>query len=239
MRIFGSDKLDGMLQRLGLKENEAIVHSWINKALEKAQQKVEARNFDIRKNLLKFDNVMNDQRKVIFEQRIEWMRDEAVHEIVADMRHAAIEDLVARHLPHNSLPEQWDIAGLDREMRDILTLAEPLDDWTNEDGMTVGEMCRRLTHAADQWMAAKDAKFGDAGIRHMQRMIVLHALDNLWREHLVTLEALRRAIGWRSYGRRQPLTEYKTEALHLFETMLRHLDAVVTALTMRVGIVAA
>jgi preprotein translocase subunit SecA len=239
MRIFGSDKLDGMLQRLGLKENEAIVHSWINKALEKAQQKVEARNFDIRKNLLKFDNVMNDQRKVIFEQRIEWMRDEAVNEIVADMRHAAIEDLVARHLPHNSLPEQWDIAGLDREMRDILTLAEPLDDWTNEDGMTVGEMCRRLTHAADQWMATKDAKFGAAGIRHMQRMILLHALDNLWREHLVTLEALRRAIGWRSYGRRQPLTEYKTEALHLFETMLRHLDAVVTALTMRVGIVAA
>ncbi len=130
MRIFGSDKLDSMLQRLGLKENEAIVHSWINKALEKAQQKVEARNFDIRKNLLKFDNVMNDQRKVIFEQRIEWMRDEAVNEIVADMRHAAIEDLVARHLPHNSLPEQWDIAGLDREMRDILTLAEPLGQWS-------------------------------------------------------------------------------------------------------------
>ena len=237
MRIFGSDKLDSMLQRLGLKENEAIVHSWINKALEKAQQKVEARNFDIRKNLLKFDNVMNDQRKVIFEQRIEWMRDDAVNEIVADMRHAAIEDLVARHLPHNSLPEQWDIAGLDREMRDILTLAEPLGQWSNEDGMTAGEMCRRLTRAADQWMAAKDAKFGAAGIRHMQRMILLHALDNLWREHLITLEALRRAIGWRSYGRRQPLTEYKTEALHLFETMLRHLDAVVTALAMRVGIV--
>src|SRR6266545_1269987 len=122
MRIFGSDRLDGMLQRLGLKENEAIVHSWINKALEKAQQKVEARNFDIRKNLLKFDNVMNDQRKVIFDQRVEWMRDEAVNEIVGDMRHAAIEDLVARHLPHGSLPEQWDIVGLDREMRDILTL---------------------------------------------------------------------------------------------------------------------
>src|SRR5262249_56057639 len=118
-----------------LKENEAIVHSWINKALEKAQQKVEARNFDIRKNLLKFDNVMNDQRKVIFEQRIDWMRDEAVNEIVADMRHAAIEDLVSRHLPENSLPEQWDVAGLDREMRDILTLAEPLAPSATHDGI--------------------------------------------------------------------------------------------------------
>src|SRR5256712_2243241 len=143
MRIFGSDKLDTMLQRLGLKENEAIVHSWINKALEKAQQKVEARNFDIRKNLLKFDNVMNDQRKVIFDQRIEWMRDDAVNEIVADMRHAAIADLIARHLPDNGL--RWDIGGLDREMRDILTLAEPLADWASEDGMTVRAMRERLT----------------------------------------------------------------------------------------------
>jgi preprotein translocase subunit SecA len=153
------------------------------------------------------------------------------------MRHAAVEDLVARHLPPKSLPAQWDIAGLDREMRDILTLAEPLADWASEDGITAQEMCRRLVHAADRWMAAKDEKFGAAGIRHMQRMILLHALDNLWREHLATLEALRRAVGWRSYGRRQPLTEYRTEALHLFETMLHHLDAVVTALCMRVGIV--
>jgi len=238
MRIFGTDKLDSMLQRLGLKENEAIVHSWINKALEKAQQKVEARNFDIRKNLLKFDNVMNDQRKVIFDQRIEWMRDDAVNEIVADMRHAAVDDLVARHLPDDSFPEQWDIGGLDREMCDILTLNEPLADWAKEDGIAVRDMRERLTLAADEWMERKDGKFGTANIRHMQRMILLHALDNLWREHLLTLEDLRRAIGWRSYARRLPLTEYKTEAFHLFETMLRHLNAVVTALTMRVGVVA-
>jgi preprotein translocase subunit SecA len=237
MRIFGTDKLDTMLQRLGLKENEAIVHSWINKALEKAQQKVEARNFDIRKNLLKYDNVMNDQRKVIFDQRVEWMREEAVNEIVADMRHAAIRDLVARHLPENAYPEHWDIAGLDREMRDILTLAEPLADWASEEGITVRKMCVRLTLAADRWMADKDKKFGAAAIRHMLRQILLHALDNLWRQHLVTLDDLRRVIGWRRYARRQPLTEYKTEAFHLFETMLHHRDAVVTALSMRVGII--
>jgi preprotein translocase subunit SecA len=237
MRIFGTDKLDTMLQRLGLKKNEAIVHSWINKALEKAQQKVEARNFDIRKNLLKYDNVMNDQRKVIFEQRVEWMRDEAVNEIIADMRHAAIDDLVGRHLPPGSYPEQWDLAGLDREMRDILTLDEPLAAWAAEDGITVNEMRERLTRAADDWMARKDQKFGAAAIRHMLRLTLLHALDNLWRQHVASLEHLRRVIGWRRYARRQPLTEYKTEAFQLLETMLRHLDAVVTALAMRVGVV--
>jgi preprotein translocase subunit SecA len=237
MRIFGTDKLDSMLQRLGLKENEAIVHSWINKALEKAQQKVEARNFDIRKNLLKFDNVMNDQRKVIFEQRVEWMRDEAVNEIVADMRHAAVEDLVAKHVPENAYPEQWDVRGLDRDVRDILTLALPLGDWAKEDGITAAAMRERIARVADRWMAGKDEKFGAGPIRHMQKLIVLHALDHLWREHLMTLDDLRRAIGWRSYARRQPLTEYKTEAFHLFEAMLRRLNTVVTSLAMRVGIV--
>jgi preprotein translocase subunit SecA len=238
MRIFGSDKLDGMLQKLGLKENEAIVHPWINKALEKAQQKVEARNFDIRKNLLKFDNVMNDQRKVIFDQRVEWMKDEAVNEIVADMRHAAIEDLVSKHVPENAYPEQWDVKGLDREVRDILTLALPLRAWAKEEGITAKEVRERITQVADRWMAGKDEKFGTAGIRHMQRMIVLHALDQLWREHLLTLSNLRRAIGWRGYARRQPLTEYRTEAFHLFESMLGRLATAVTALSMRVGIVA-
>ncbi|MFZ0651880.1 MAG: preprotein translocase subunit SecA, partial [Pseudolabrys sp.] len=136
MRIFGSDKLDGMLQKLGLKENEAIVHPWINKALEKAQQKVEARNFDIRKNLLKFDNVMNDQRKVIFEQRLELMRDESVDETIADMRHAVIEDVVAKHVPENAYPEQWDSAGLDQALREVLTLSLPVQDWAKEEGIT-------------------------------------------------------------------------------------------------------
>jgi preprotein translocase subunit SecA len=237
MRIFGTDKLDTMLQRLGLKENEAIVHSWINKALEKAQQKVEARNFDIRKNLLKFDNVMNDQRKVIFDQRVEWMKDEAVNEIVADMRHAAIEDLVSKHVPENAYPEQWDVKALDRDVRDSLTLALPLHAWAKEDGISARVICERITQVADRWMAGKDEKFGAEGIRHMQRMILLHALDQLWREHLLTLNNLRRAIGWRGYARRQPLVEYRTDAFHLFESMLRRLATVVTALSMRVGIV--
>jgi preprotein translocase subunit SecA len=237
MRIFGTDKLDTMLQRLGLKENEAIVHSWINKALEKAQQKVEARNFDIRKNLLKFDNVMNDQRKVIFEQRVEWMRDEAVNEIVADMRQAAVDDLVAKHVPENAYPEQWDVQGLDRDVRGILTLALPLAEWAKEDGITAAEVRDRVTCVADRWMTGKDERFDAAAIRHMQKLIVLHALDELWREHLAMLDDLRRAVGWRGYARRQPLSEYRTEAFHLFELMLRRLRTVVTALSMRVGIV--
>src|SRR6187455_667414 len=201
MRIFGSDKLDSMLTRLGLKENEAIVHSWINKALEKAQQKVEARNFDIRKNLLKFDNVSNDQRKVIFEQRIDLMKDENVAETVSDMRHTVIDELVAKHVPENAYPEQWDTPGLKEELNRVLSLALPLHAWAEEEGITAKEVRERITQVADRWMAGKDEKFGTAGIRHMQRMIVLHALDQLWREHLLTLGNLRRAIGWRGYAR--------------------------------------
>ncbi len=239
MRIFGTDKLDTMLQRLGLKENEAIVHSWINKALEKAQQKVEARNFDIRKNLLKFDNVMNDQRKVIFDQRVEWMKDEAVNEIVADMRHAAVDDLVGKHVPENAYPEQWDIAGLDRDVRYILTLAPPLDDWAREKGITACKIRERIAATADAWMAAKDDKFGADAMRGVQKLILLHVLDQIWREHLALLEDLRRVVRWRAHARRQPLAEFRTEAFHLFETMLRDLDEAVTALTMRAGIVSA
>ena len=147
MRIFGSDKLDGMLQKLGLKENEAIIHPWINKALEKAQQKVEARNFDIRKNILKYDNVMNDQRKVIFEQRVEWMSDEAAAETVADMRHDVIDDLVAKHMPENAYPEQWDAAGLKEELKRVLGLDLPIDEWAKEEGIADEEMSRASSAA--------------------------------------------------------------------------------------------
>jgi preprotein translocase subunit SecA len=180
---------------------------------------------------------MNDQRKVIFDQRVEWMKDEAVNEIVADMRHAAIEDLVSKHVPENAYPEQWDVKALDRDVRDSLTLALPLHAWAKEDGISARVICERITQVADRWMAGKDEKFGAEGIRHMQRMILLHALDQLWREHLLTLNNLRRAIGWRGYARRQPLVEYRTDAFHLFESMLRRLATVVTALSMRVGIV--
>jgi preprotein translocase subunit SecA len=236
MRIFGTDKLDTMLQRLGLKENEAIVHSWINKALEKAQQKVEARNFDIRKNLLKFDNVMNDQRKVIFDQRVEWMRDEAVNDIVADMRHAAIEDLIAKHVPENAYPEQWDTKGLQEELKRILNLDLPVTEWAKEEGIADEELLSRIERRADEHMAAKVAQWGADVMRYVERSILLQTLDHLWREHLVMLEHLRQVIGLRGYGQRDPLNEYKAESFNLFEAMSTHLREAVTAQLMRVEI---
>src|SRR5215813_2154946 len=237
MRIFGSDKLDGMLQKLGLKENEAIVHPWINKALEKAQQKVEARNFDIRKNLLKFDNDSNDQRKVIFEQRLELMRDETVDETIADMRHAMIEDMVAKYVPENAYPEQWNVAGLDHDLREILTLALPVQDWAKEEGITGDDVRERITRRADEWMAGKVAKWGPDVMRYVEKSVLLQTLDHLWREHLVMLEHLRQVIGLRGYGQRDPLNEYKAEAFALFETMVAHLREAVTAQLMRVEVV--
>ena len=239
MRIFGTDKLDTMLQRLGLKENEAIVHSWINKALEKAQQKVEARNFDIRKNLLKFDNVMNDQRKVIFDQRIEWMRDEEVNEIVADMRHAAVDDLVAKHVPENAYPEQWDTKGLREELKRILDLDLPVDEWAKEEGIADEELLSRIERRADEHMAAKVAQWGADVMRYVEKSILLQTLDHLWREHLVMLEHLRQVIGLRGYGQRDPLNEYKAESFNLFEAMSAHLREAVTSQLMRVEIRAA
>jgi len=236
MRIFGSDKLDTMLQRLGLKENEAIVHSWINKALEKAQQKVEARNFDIRKNLLKFDNVMNDQRKVIFDQRVDWMRDEVGAEIVADMRHAAVEELVAKHVPENAYPEQWDVTGLKEALARVLNLDLPVEQWAKEEGITEEELTARVVRKADEHMAAKVAQWGPDVMRYVEKSILLQTLDHLWREHLLTLEHLRQVIGLRGYGQRDPLNEYKAESFNLFEAMGVNLREAVTAQLMRVEI---
>ncbi|HSR77463.1 MAG TPA: preprotein translocase subunit SecA, partial [Xanthobacteraceae bacterium] len=237
MRIFGSDKLDGMLQRLGLKEDEAIVHSWINKAVEKAQQKVEARNFDIRKNLLKFDNVMNDQRKVIFDQRVELMRDETVAETVTDMRHDVVDGLLRKHVPENAYPEQWDTAGLKEELKRVLGLDLPVDEWAKEEGIADEEMMTRIERRADEHMAAKVAQWGSDVIRYVEKSILLQSLDHLWREHLVMLEHLRQVIGLRGYGQRDPLNEYKSEAFNLFETMVANLREAVTSQLMRVEIV--
>ncbi|MGA9319837.1 MAG: preprotein translocase subunit SecA, partial [Xanthobacteraceae bacterium] len=236
MRIFGTDKLDGMLTRLGLKENEAIVHPWINKALEKAQQKVEARNFDIRKNILKFDNVMNDQRKVIFDQRIEWMQDAAAAEVVADMRHNAIDDLVAKHVPENAYPEQWDVAGLTEELKRVLGIELPVDEWAKEEGIADEELFTRVERRADEHMASKVAQWGSDVIRYVEKSILLQTLDHLWREHLVMLDHLRQVVGLRGYAQRDPLNEYKSEAFNLFETMSQHLREAVTAQLMRVEI---
>ncbi len=238
MRIFGTDKLDGMLTKLGLKENEAIIHPWINKALEKAQQKVEARNFDIRKNILKFDNVMNDQRKVIFDQRVEWMQDENVAEIVADMRHNVIDDLVAKHVPENAYPEQWDSAGLKEELKRVLGLDLPADEWAKEEGIADEEIFARVERRADEHMAGKVAQWGSDVIRYIEKSILLQTLDHLWREHLIMLDHLRQVIGLRGYGQRDPLNEYKAEAFSLFEAMSQNLREAVTAQLMRVEIMA-
>jgi preprotein translocase subunit SecA len=239
MRIFGTDKLDGMLQKLGLKENEAIIHPWINKALEKAQQKVEARNFDIRKNILKFDNVMNDQRKVIFDQRVEWMQDQAVAEVVTDMRHNVIDDLVAKHVPENAYPEQWDAKGLREELKRVLNLDLPVDDWAKEEGIADEEIFTRVERRADEHMAAKVGQWGSDVIRYVEKSVLLQTLDHLWREHLVMLDHLRQVVGLRGYGQRDPLNEYKAEAFSLFEAMSQSLREAVTAQLMRIEIMAA
>jgi preprotein translocase subunit SecA len=237
MRIFGSDKLDGMLTKLGLKENEAIVHPWINKALEKAQQKVEARNFDIRKNLLKFDNVMNDQRKSIFEQRLELMREQGTDDTVTGMRHEVVDDLIAKHIPENAYPEQWDVAGLDEALKNVLSLELPVKDWAKEEGIAGEEMRERVERRADEWMAGKAAKYGPEVMRYVEKSVLLQTLDHLWREHLVMLDHLRQVIGLRGYGQRDPLNEYKAEAFNLFETMVNRLREAVTAQLMRVEVV--
>ena len=239
MRIFGTDKLDGMLTKLGLKENEAIIHPWINKALEKAQQKVEARNFDIRKNILKFDDVMNDQRKVIFDQRVEWMQDQAVGEVVSDMRHTVIDDLISKHVPENAYPEQWDAKGLREELKRVLDLDLPVDDWAREEGIADEEIFTRVERRGDEHMAAKVGQWGPDVIRYVEKSILLQTLDHLWREHLVMLDHLRQVIGLRGYGQRDPLNEYKAESFSLFEAMSQSLREAVTAQLMRVEIQAA
>ena len=237
MRIFGSERMDGMLQKLGLKEDEAIIHPWINKALEKAQKKVEARNFDIRKNLLKFDDVMNDQRKVVFEQRLDLMDGENLSETIAEMRADVVEDLVAKHIPANAYAEQWDVAGLKEAVRQSLNLDLPVEEWAKEEGIADEAIRERLIEAADA--AAKDRaeRFGPEIMTYVERSVMLQTLDHLWREHLVNLDHLRSVVGFRGYAQRDPLQEYKQEGFELFQSMLANLRQVVTAQLMRVELV--
>ena len=236
MRIFGSERMDSMLQKLGLKEGEAIVHSWINKALEKAQQKVEARNFDIRKNLLKFDNVMNDQRKVIFEQRIGIMKGEDVSETVDDMRHQVIDDLITKYMPPNTYAEQWETAELRQRLREAVAIDFPIEDWAKEEGIADEEIRERVRKAADELYAAKREKFTPDIMQQVEKAVVLQTLDQLWRDHIVTVEQLRQVIHLRGYGQRDPLNEYKTEGFNLFEAMISKLRETATAQVMRVEI---
>ena len=236
MRIFGSERMDAMLKRLGLKDDEAIVHPWINKALEKAQQKVEARNFDIRKNILKFDNVMNDQRKVIFEDRRKMMAQESLEPTIADMRADIVDDLVTRHIPPDAYPEAWDVAGLKEEVVAKLNLDLPVDDWAKEEGIADEEMAERLLKAADEAYAERVERNTPEAMRYVEKQVILQSLDHLWREHLVTLDHLRQVIGWRGMAQRDPLNEYKSEAFELFQKLIVQWHEAVTAQMMRIEV---
>lgn len=229
MRIFGSERMDSVLRRLGLKEDEAIVHPWINRALEKAQGKVEARNFEIRKNLLRYDDVMNDQRKVVYEQRREIMDAEDVRETVEDMRRQVAEDLVAEHIPTNALPDQWDVDGLQAALVANLALEYPIADWAKEEGIADEEILERIQADLDRRMAEKAANYGPEVMRFAEKSVLLQLLDQVWKEHLLALDHLRQGIGLRAYAQRDPLNEYKQEAFNLFEGMLGRLRTAVSA----------
>ncbi|HAK98142.1 MAG TPA: preprotein translocase subunit SecA, partial [Rhodobiaceae bacterium] len=237
MRIFGTDRMDGMLQRLGLQEGEAIVHPWINKALERAQKKVEARNFDIRKNILKFDDVMNDQRKVVFEQRLEFMNSENLSGTIEEMRHSVIDDIVAAHIPPRAYPEQWDIEGLSNQINLTFNKDLPIQDWADEEGIAEEEIHSRLTEETDKMAAARAANIGPEIMRQVEKSLMLQILDQHWRDHLLTLEHLRQVVGLRGYGQRDPLSEYKLEGFTLFSNMLDNLRQDVTRLVMTVDVV--
>ena len=223
MRIFGSERLDKMLSTLGMKEGEAIVHPWVNKSLEKAQAKVEGRNFEIRKQLLKFDDVMNDQRKVIFAQRLEVMRSEDVSEIIQDMRYQLIDDLIGNHVPPKTYPDQWDMDGLHTSLQEKMDIDADVISWAREEGFDDSEIADRLYKLSDEKMAKKSADFGLETIRNIEKQILLQTIDGNWRDHLLKLEHLRSVVGFRGYAQRDPLNEYKTESFQLFEGMLESL----------------
>ena len=230
MRIFGSERMDSMLSKLGLKDGEAIIHPWINKALEKAQQKVEARNYEIRKNLLKFDNVMNDQRSVVYEQRKDLMRIDDVSETVADMRHEVVDSIVDDHIPEKAYPEQWDLDGMHDACRRLLGVDLPIKEWASEEGIADEEIRDRITKEADVHVAAKLSNYGADIWRLAEKSLLLQILDQSWKDHLLTLDHLRQGIGLRAYGQRDPLNEYKAESFEMFENMLASLREQTTQL---------
>jgi preprotein translocase subunit SecA len=236
LRIFAADRLDAIMRGLGIQEGEAIVHPWMNKALETSQRRVEQRNFEIRKNLLKYDDVINDQRKAIFEQRIEFMRTADVAPIVRDMRHDVVEKLVWRHMPEKAYPEQWNTAELTVEAEEIFGFSLPLADWANEEGIAQPEIIERLTRAVDQAYAQKAALLGPERLRAVEKQVLLSVVDMRWREHLSLLDHLRSVIHLRGYAQRDPLNEFKTEAFTLFERMLLDLRTTITRMLLRLQI---
>jgi preprotein translocase subunit SecA len=223
MRIFGSERMESILTKLGLEEGEAITHPWVNKALEKAQQKVEARNFEIRKNILKYDNVLNDQRRVIYEQRREIMSSDDVSDQIADFREEVVDNLVARHIPEKAYAEQWDAKGMQEEVHRIFGMDIPVAEWAQEEGIAEEEVRERTLKAVEARAAARAAEFGPQVIRYIEKGLLLQNLDHSWREHIVNLDHLRQYVGLRGYGQLDPLNEYKSEAFELFEAFLAKL----------------
>ena len=234
MRIFGSDRMGGMLQRLGLKEGEAIVHPWINKALEKAQKKVEARNFDTRKNVLKYDDVMNAQRKEVYAQRKEFMKLTDVAETVAEMRSEVLAIMVASRVPEKAFSEHWQLADLAADVQRVFSLTLPIAEWGAADGIDETHLRERIEKAVDEMMAAKAANMGPDLMRFIEKSLLIQTLDAVWKEHLYALDHLRQGIGLRAYGQRDPLNEYKSEAFTLFNAMLAELKERVTSMLARV-----
>jgi preprotein translocase subunit SecA len=234
LRIFAGDRLDSIMKTFGVAQGEAITHPWLNRAIETAQKRVETRNYDIRKNLLKYDDVVNDQRKAVFEQRQEFMDSEDLSELVGDFRRDVVSDLVERYMPPKAYAEQWDIDGLDEKVRTTLGLELPLHDWAAEEGVSNEEIEERLLAAADARAAERLEMIGAEQTRGLEKQFMLQMIDMQWREHLVHLDHLRGVIGLRGYGQRDPLQEYKTEAFSLFESLLYDLRHNVTRWLMTV-----
>jgi preprotein translocase subunit SecA len=236
MRIFGSERMEGMLTKLGLKQGEAIAHPWVNKALETAQKKVEARNFDIRKNILKYDDVLNEQRKVIFERRRELMATEEIAVEIDDMRQHVIDDAIAKSIPEGAYPEQWDIEALDTTLKQYLALELPVKDWAKEEGIADEEIRERVSKAADEAYKSRRERNSAEVMNYVEKQVALQSIDHLWREHIVTLDHLRQVIGWRGLAQRDPLNEYKSEAFQLFDNLVDRLNQQVTGQLMRVEV---
>jgi preprotein translocase subunit SecA len=228
MRIFPVESMDSMLSKLGLEQGESITHPWVTKAIERAQARVEARNFDIRKNILKYDDVMNDQRKAIFTERLELMDSEDVAETVNEMRHQVVDDIVSKAIPDRSYPEQWQVEQLVAAGKTYLNVDLPVEAWTHEEGIDVEQVRERIVNIADEFAAAKVARYSPDIMRQVEKSILLQSIDGLWREHLVTLDHLSKVVGWRGLAQRDPLNEYKREAFELFEQLLASLRELVT-----------
>jgi preprotein translocase subunit SecA len=236
LRIFAGERLDAIMRTFGVQEGEAITHKWLNNAIATAQKKVEQRNYEIRKNLLKYDDVVNDQRKAVFEQRQEFMESSDLSDIIAEMRHDTIDDLIARHLPPKAYAEQWDIEGLTERVQAILGLNLPIAEWAAEEGIADEEIKDRLQKAADAYAAEREEIITPDQMRSVEKNFLLQMIDLQWREHLMHLDHLRNVIGLRGYGQRDPLNEYKTEAFSLFEKLLGDLRTNTTRWLMTVEI---